>query len=351
MKKFIIFIGILHFCFQSLAMHSEKIVREYKGQPITPANIESLIGKPPTDMLGAINDFLDQNSKNPLCNKREVIERIIEPADLKSLDTDIKNEDELYNLVIETIKQKTKENSDLFALLNVENMTSSNYVFHCPTDRNWIIKIASAGNRLINLLTSAGINVYTKKPMGDREINCDVIKNTKTYQTISVAQIALMLKDLIKNKPLEDIAVPKTYLYHLPDSIHRSYYYSRNNPSAEDLNSFVAQEFVPGLVHFHDHPNLLNDPTLVTPKMTYDLKLAIAHAALWNLRYNLAICLDGNSPYYRKLVIFDTEQRNLTSPEEFTTVEADLYNRIGGVGLTEVKKLFASRPDLLEALN
>lgn len=343
--------------------------RCYRGEVITPSNITQFIGDLPGDLALAVYKFLfsrpapsgylDNTFMGSLRNEL-YIRGLIQPIDLSGFQQNITEVgDQDPAVAIESLLdvarwlQKNKQRDDKLALAIMEtsNLARNNYVFHCPGAEDWLIKIASPGSRLTNLFTAAGFNVYTKQLMKDRDVNLAALNGQVTYQTISIAQISLMLRDLIENNRLRFIYVPRTYLYQFTTVFSRN---GNDTPSKlmdpNDTNCFVVQEFVPGLKHLFECPELIADRDLITVEMVAELKMAIQYAGLWNLKYNLAICLDENSPHYRKLILFDTEQRNLTSPAEFMSVSVDIFNWITATGLRECIELFASRQDLVEIL-
>lgn len=339
-------------------------VRCYHHEPITSKNIVSLIGAVPDDMLTVVASFLAAQPphshlfKHDFFKNEQYLQQLLLPLSAQMLvdyvatqnsgsgSSGLKNNLENLNKLHEAIglvkSAKLRDDELALSIMATSNLARNNYVFHCPGSDKWLIKIASPGNRMVNLFTSAGFNVYTKKLMEDRELNIEAFKNKATCQTISFAQISLMLRDLIDTNGLKHICAPRTYLYQIANN--------QEGQGVHDENTFVVQEFVPSLVHLYQRPDLIADHKLITVDMVQELKTAIKHAALWNLKHNLAICLDEHSPHYKKLVLFDTEQRNLTSPEEFTYVYPKLYRKIAAVGLREVCELFESRTDLVEVL-
>ncbi|HLB41145.1 MAG TPA: hypothetical protein VJJ83_05120, partial [Candidatus Babeliales bacterium] len=87
---------------------------------------------------------------------------------------------------------------------------------------------------------------------------------------------------------------------------------------------------------------------IVTPAKVAELKALIMTGRLWDIKKNLMIETETADP---KLVLLDNEQRNLTSPQEFSIVNPETHAWIQSVGLAEARELFATRPDLLAELD
>jgi len=371
MKKIILNTVFLSFTLQIFCADQNNVpvdfTRQYQYQAITPQNIAKLIGTMPDDIQTKIKTFLASEPapskyiqpNTPSCKPNQYhLDTLLTPPNLNNLaqeiaDSNLDETQELAKIIaakkiaLMNLEQNRRDSELALAIMGATNLARNNYVFTLPNHEQLVIKIASPENRLTNLIMSAGVNPYNDQQVNGRALNLKAICDRPTYQTVSTAQISLMLNDLICTKQLQHIYVPKTYLYQLPTPDQ-----STPNQAAEpsDNNSFVVQEFIPDLKHLYQHPEIILDQTLITPAMIQELKIAIEHAALWNLKNNLAICTDTTSPHYGKLVLFDNEQRNLTSPEEFTCITTAVYRHITGVGLKEVRELFANRHDLLAVL-
>ena len=133
--------------------------------------------------------------------------------------------------------------------------------------------------------------------------------------------------------------VPETYIYRLPSS---------DNYAISDNNCLVVSRFMPNLVLLKDRPDLIADQEIITPEKVAELKALIQSGRLWDIKNNLMLEMNTASP---RFVLLDNEQRNLTSPQEFSAVDPDLHDRIQASGLGDLRELFANRPDLLEILN
>ena len=352
-----IFLGLIVSAYSPL--YTFNGARQVGGISITPANIGELtqsyeeLADFKASLVPVITSWLKRKAPSShavtLFN-RDLVGDLMRSPDFRSFGANSAGSpEELVQRVKNAIEDKKNQNARTFLSLKRVNLADSNYVFKLPKDclsdaaSSALIKITGPNSRGVNLLVGAGINVYGIKPMGDREVCLTNFDNHPTYQTVSHVQISLMLQDVITKEKMQYIAAPKAFLYQLADQA--------KDKEFNDENSFVVQEFVPCLKHLNDHPELVNNPDLITIQMIKELKLAIEHAGLWNLKYNLAICMDEKSPYYKKLVLFDNEQRNLTSPSEFTFVSPKIYQAITNVGLREVCELLASRPDLVAILN
>ena len=338
-------------------------VRKYRGKEITSQNIIELIGKVPSDAVSAVYNFLSnypapskyfENTLSSVSAQNELhVRQLLMSIDIA--EQVVNNPDDWDKSVqgnSQLLEDKIRDDKLSMTIMCLENMARNNYVFMCPESQGeWIVKIASPGNRLVNLYTSAGFNVYTQKLINENVQQDLNLKNKSTYQTVSFAQVSLMLQELVDSEQFNYICAPKTYLYRLMDmNVDEENNNESNYKEVNDSNCFVVQEFVPGIKHLHDNQDLILDTSLITVEMVKELRACIEYAWLWNIKHNLAICMDENSVHYKKLVLFDTEQRNLTSPEEFSKVTPDWHQKIMNVGLKEARDLFRDRQDLLKVL-
>lgn len=321
-----------------------------QGPVITPDNVAALVGTIPAEAAAATKTFLAQPLKNTDYRRslglathhtnadamRQLLTPVMVREDLQLPADAADPAAQILAAHESNLNDKYHDDQIALNLMEVVNLSKQqhNYTFRNPCDPNWLIKIAGPMNRITNLYWAAGFNRYSQEAPNPIQL-----KNLPTYQTLSEAQVTLILQHEIATKGYRHVRVVPTYLYCLePDS---------PETTLNDSNCFLVRRFEPNLALLSSRPDLIADHRVVTPAMVAELKALITVGRLWDIKKNLMIETNTPNP---KLVLVDNEQRNLTSPQEFSIVTPETHAWIQSVGLNEAYELFADRPDLIAEL-
>ncbi|HBR70735.1 TPA: hypothetical protein DIC20_01470 [Candidatus Dependentiae bacterium] len=244
------------------------------------------------------------------------------PADVvkKVNDWLISEEDLIKKLVLQEgdladHQIKHTGNNEALREKGIINYSRSNYVFACPAEPDYMIKISGPTNRLVNTIVA---NEKWPTRISDEELY--ELKRVATYQTVSSLPTYYLYLRLQKLMPLKSVYIPKTYLFKLPQA----------SDVINDTNYIILQErvsFLPKKESKELLKNLNND-------QANELVAIVASCGLWDIKNNILIADDG------RLVIVDLEQPNISNPlKGFNIQEIDRFNNNMNCGLNDLKEM------------
>lgn len=257
MQKTLLCINLLFLPALSLAMEEEQFLTPYNsinGQPITSANIGTMLPAIPEDLQDLASDWMSAH-----------------PSSILEI-TDIPNPLNLDTLMG---SYELGRRNDLLGV----NESISNLV--CNVDGNHKIKMAGLLNKVRSLALSAQKDSGYKW-QNFKEIDYTALDpQTPTYQTISYAGHYHLLTKAIREHNLYKIKTPETYFAHRPG---RPLEYN-------DDNYVVVQKTVPNVVNLATQKDADKYEIVSTfgDEMLNHQHKATRLAMLWNMAGNMLV--------------------------------------------------------------
>jgi len=217
-----------------------------------------------------------------------------------------------------------KKNNELLKAKGIINYARTNYVFVCPAQPNYMIKISGPLNRLVNIVSA---NNKSTKTITDDEIKA--LKRIVTHQTISSLPTYYLYLRLNKILSLKHVYIPKTYLLKLPQA----------SDVLADTNYVIVQERVELL----QKPVIAEQLKKLNNDQIKELVAVIACCGLWDIKGKIHIDKKG------RLVIVDLEQPNVSnSLKGFNIQEKDRFYHNVQCGLDSLMDMFKNKADLID---
>ena len=203
------------------------------------------------------------------------------------------------------IKEAISKISELFARQGICNLARSNYVFEDSSGR-YVLKIANIVNRLYRKMVSNGLPPYHIFPIDSihrAQMFDDVLPelmSVNTCQTVGCIPVYLRYRMLQRLRSLEHVAVPETFLQHVPG----------RPVELSDKNYVIVQARVDRPLQFKK--DAMSDAEIralhmLSPEQIQELVLFIFYCGIWNVNTNLYMTPDG------KLGFDDLEEPNTTA--------------------------------------
>jgi len=283
-----------------------QVPNTYNGTPITPDSLYLLTSEYaalPSQTHAELNEWLDKSDNKEL---------------LKQLMYFKFNDAQAFS-------KKYSDDNQRIDTAGLQNKSRFNYVFKLP-NLDYFIKIAGPSNRAQSALMERGI---WPGQHPSQDIFNDVISGAiPTYQTASRAAYYLILKELIKDKDLDHIALQDTHLVYYPGA----------SGKPDDNNVFILEKALPNTVQ----PLTLERIKTVPQETLEDLVDAIIGAGLWSLEGNMFVDKDGQMLY-----LIDLEQPNNSAPKDFFHQDPVRYYGNINAGLEQLLDMLQGDADRL----
>ncbi len=184
-----------------------------------------------------------------------------------------------------------------------------------PTDPKYFVKIRGPVNEACNIEAFNG--KYSAK-LSAQELDALPLPE-RTYQTVIAVAYLLRARDAIERYTISTVAVPDTYLYHVPG----------RPEELSDNNYLVLQKTVANGIKLED---IQAGSGSLDDKKLRELFIVPAYAGLWSFKGNIMVADN-------QLVLPDLEQPNNSNPLDFYHQNRKAYEDNVATGIKELVKI------------